>query len=240
MIGATVGSNYFIDHRRSPNMLPSQSLGDMEPPAACSAPLPAHQLSPLEQDVDDELAGTRWNTAVCTSSVLKQAIVLSSIHNSGEYGALCSFAQYLQQTQKFSYRTVIYCRLVHSLLYQNSLLLCWIPKTARLRRDLLNTGLVHASKAVKIFLRRLHLVPASLVTDAGTAAELTIFLSELQTAPYPPSSCSTTRQNTELVHTAVFLRRPRLVRVATADGPAAELSKLRAAPYPRVTDWVAC
>ena len=54
MIGATVGSNYFIDHRRSPNMLPSQSLGDMEPPAACSAPLPAHQLSPLEQDVDDE------------------------------------------------------------------------------------------------------------------------------------------------------------------------------------------
>ena len=92
---------------------------------------------------------------------------------------------FLPNKKNISYRTVIYCRLVHSLLYQNSLLLCWIPKTARLRRDLLNTGLVHASKAVKIFLRRLHLVPASLVTDAGTAAELTIFLSELQTAPYP-------------------------------------------------------
>ena len=54
MIAATVSSNYFIGHRRSPNTLPSQSLGDTEPSAACSAPLPAHQLSPLQQDVDDE------------------------------------------------------------------------------------------------------------------------------------------------------------------------------------------
>ena len=192
-----------------------------------------------------------------------------------------------------SYCAVIHCccccRLVHSLLYQSSFPLCWIQQNAHLR-DPLNTGPVHASRTVALFLRHLRLVGVAILAETET-----VFLSKLQIAPCSSSSCSRVRQSTVLVHVAArrtcfllataaeptilielqkgpcspcscssrvttrharnivpvlvkawktqFLRRPRLVRVASvekAGRTAVELlSKLS---YSRglVTDQVAC
>ena len=105
------------------------------------------------------------------------------------------------------------CRLVHSLLYQSSFPLCWVQQNSRLR-DLLNTGPVHASRTVALFLRHLRLVGVAILAETET-----VFLSKLQIAPCSSSSCGrvkTWRQSTVLVH--VVARRTSFL-LATAAEP---------------------